>query len=71
MIATLHRLPPVVLRTAAALPVAVVLAAMTAALVFIGWTYVAQPQQRDGVCYESRGRPMPCVALEQHRGAKR
>jgi hypothetical protein len=65
-----HPAPPASRRMADAIPVGLTLAAMTAILLFLGWTYVAQPQHPEGVCYESRGRPTPCVVSEQ-RAAER
>jgi len=73
MVAALYRpvLHPVVRQAARAIPVVLTLAVLSGLLFFLGWSYLAQPKQREGVCYESRGHPMPCFVLEQRRAAKR
>lgn len=73
MVAALYRpvLHPLVTQVARGIPVVLTLTLLTALLFFLGWSYVAQPKQRDGVCYESRGHPVPCFVLEQRRAGKR
>lgn len=53
------------------LPAALTLAILATVMTFLAWSYVAQPEHPDGVCYESRGHPMPCFELEHRRAAAR
>ena len=41
---------------------------LLAILYSIGWSYFSDPKDGPyGVCYESRGRPMPCELLEKKK----
>lgn len=62
-----YRLAPVAARALHLVPVVLTLGVLVIVVAFIAWSYVAQPEHPDGVCYESRGRPMPCVELERRR----
>lgn len=45
-------------------PVILTLGLLIAVMAAIAWSYVAQPRQPDGVCYASRGHPVPCKMLK-------
>jgi hypothetical protein len=60
-------LAPSVARGLRLIPVIFALAVLAAMSAFLAWSYVAQPKHPNGVCYESRGRPIPCFVLEQQR----
>ena len=66
-----YRLAPAAACVLRHLPAALTLAILAAVATFLAWAYVAQPAHPDGVCYESRGRPMPCVELERRRAVLR
>jgi hypothetical protein len=62
-----YRLAPGTARALQLVPVVLTLAVLAIVAAFMVWSYVAQPEHPAGVCYESRGRPMPCVDFEHPR----
>ena len=41
---------------------------LLAVVAFLGWSYLANPKPSPyGLCYASRGRPMPCEMVKRQR----